>query len=282
MGAFTALYGVIGYPVRHSLSPLMQTAALRARGLDAVYLAFEVAPEKLGEAVRGAYALGVTGLSVTVPHKVSVMGFIDEIDEGARAIGAVNTLVRGPRGWKGHNTDAAGFTGSARRELGFSAAASSALVLGAGGAARAVICGLAKEGVKCIYIAARRGEAAEGLAGELNAALGGLTVKPVAMQSAPGLLKAGDMVVSATPLGLSKEAKWPFEMKSFAEGVLFYDTAYGKGETPLEKEAKALGFKAVSGRGMLAGQGAEAFALWTGLEAPLELMEEVLKNHVGR
>lgn len=281
VGAATRLYGVLGCPVRHTLSPVMQSAAFKECGIDACYLAFEVAPEDLGEAVRGAWKLGFGGLNLTVPHKVAGMALCRELDESAALTGAVNTLVRGEKGWKGYNTDAAGFVRAARQDLGFLPEEARALVYGTGGAARAAICGLAAGGVKHIYLAGRNFDSASALAGEFSERLKGASIKAVKEESVPELLGAGDLLASATPLGLKAGASWPWDLKRFSGGVLFYDMAYGHGPTPLQREASEAGFAAASGLSMLVWQGAEGFSLWTGLQPPVDVMKKAVLTQSG-
>ncbi|TAL17737.1 shikimate dehydrogenase [bacterium] len=279
VGAATRLYCVLGCPVRHTLSPVMQSAALKSCGIDACYLAFEVEPEDLEEAVRGAWKLGFCGLNLTVPHKVAGMALCRELDESAALTGAVNTLVRGDKGWKGYNTDAAGFVRAVRQDLGFRPEKAKALVYGTGGAARAAICGLAAGGVKYIFVAGRSFDSASALAGEFSARLKGAAIKAVKEESAPKVLDAGDLLASATPLGLKAGSGWPWDLKRFAGGVLVYDMAYGQGPTPLQREAAEAGFAAASGLSMLVWQGAEGFSLWTGREPPVDVMKKAVLTH---
>lgn len=275
VGAGTRLYGVLGRPVRHSLSPVMQTAAFAALGLDACYLAFEVAPEDFEAAATGAAKLGFGGLNVTVPHKERAFRVALERDASALLTGAANTLVPHAGGWKGYNTDAAGFTASLRKDLGFEPSGRRAAILGAGGAARAAVAGLAEAGAREILLAARDRAKAEALCAEL-----GPRVAPrltaVEIGDLPRRLEPGDLLASATPLGLDPAARWPWPLETLDRDVRLYDMAYAPGETGLERQARAAGFAAASGRGMLVMQGAEAFRLWTGLAPPVDVMEKAL------
>lgn len=275
--AATRLYGVLGHPVAHSLSPLFQNAAFRALGLDACYLAFDVAPGALPIALGGLRAAGAGGLNVTVPHKEQALALAAEADGAALRAGAANTLVPCPGGWRAYNTDIAGFLRAVEEEVGFRPPGRRALLLGAGGAARGAAVGLLQAGIQEILVANRNRARAEKLASDLVEGAGGNRVT-VAELGGPGgyALGAGDLVVSATPAGLAAEARWPWPLAAFAPGVAFFDMAYGPGETPLVDQARRAGFRAASGRRMLLHQGAAAFELWTGAQAPLAAMEEAL------
>ena len=165
----TILYGVFGDPIRHSRSPIMLNRAFQEAGINAVYAAFHVRPEELGDAVRGIRALGYRGINVTIPHKVEVMQYLDEIDEGARIVGAVNTIVNEAGKLIGYNTDGIGYVRSLKEETGIELKGKSVLLLGAGGAARGVAYALAKEGAGRIYIANRTKERALELADTISA-----------------------------------------------------------------------------------------------------------------
>lgn len=273
--ATTAAYGVLGWPVRHSLSPSMQTAAFSASSIDACYLAFEVSPDDFAAAVEGAYRLGFSGLNLTVPHKRAAFEAAVERDESAASTGAANTLVRCAGGWKAYNTDIDGFAGAVRDYLGFAAEGRTAALIGAGGASRAAIAALKSMGAARVVIAARDVAKAEALAVEFGGAAQG--VEAVELGEVPGLLSAGDLLASATPVGLDSAGEWPWPMEKFDRGVLVYDMAYVRGgETSLVLSAARAGLKAMSGKMMLVLQGARAFSLWTGRKPPVETMAAAL------
>lgn len=277
--ASTRLYAVLGRPVSHSLSPAMHNAAFKALGMDAVYLAFEVGPDDLGRALDGAWALGFGGLNVTVPLKKEAFRLAVEKDDTALVTGAANTLVRHSGGWKAHNTDVEGFLGAVGRELGFNPAGKKAVVLGAGGAARAAVYGLLSRGAEHVYVASRNFMAAQALADEILS--GASRAEAVEIKDIPELLSTGDLLASATPLGLDPEAVWPLPLGGLDPGVKVYDMAYARGATSLEAEAVRMGFAAASGRTMLLLQGARAFSLWTGAEPPVLVMGEALESRAG-
>ncbi len=276
--ARTVLYGLLGHPVSHSLSPAMHNAALAALGMDARYLAFEVLPEDLGAALAGARALGIRGLNVTVPHKEPAVDLAEQADPVAALIGAANTLVPVSTGWRAYNTDAEGFLQAVEADLAWTPQERRGLILGAGGAARAAAVSLAREGAQEIILANRNGERARRLARDLSGRLDA-SIRAVALESAPEAVGEGDLLVSATPLGLHPGAAWPWDLSRVRRGVRVYDMAYRSGEeTALVLAARSLGFRAASGRSMLLHQGALAFSLWTGEPAPIETMKSALSK----
>lgn len=275
--ASTAAYGVVGWPVRHSLSPVMQAAAFKACGIDACYLAFEVSQADFRAAVDGAYRLGFSGLNVTVPHKRAAFELAVESDVSAVETGAANTLVRCAAGWKAYNTDTYGFGVAVSEFLGFAPEGRTGAIIGAGGASRAGVAALRGMGATRVLIAARDREKADGLAVEFGGAAKG--IQAVSLDAVPELLSAGDILVSATPVGLDPAGEWPWPMEKFDRGVLVYDMAYLRGaETSLVKSAAASGLSAMSGKMMLVLQGAKAFTLWTGREAPVDAMVDALAS----
>jgi len=279
--AATRLFAVLGRPVRHSLSPVMQTEAFEAAGIDARYLAFEVEPERLDAALAGAAAMGFGGLNVTLPLKERALLLADSLDETAELIGAANTLVAQGGGWRAFNTDAAGFARAVAEGVGYSPSRNRAAILGAGGAARAAIVGLFFAGTRDFSITSRTIESARRLSADLGPRLPGARLEVVALEALPEAVVAGDLVASLTPLGLDPAGRWPWELTRFGAGTLFFDSAYGSRGTPLEGAAREAGFRSASGLRMLLYQGAEAFRLWTGRDAPVQAMEAAL-NAVGR
>jgi shikimate dehydrogenase len=256
----TRVVGVIGDPVEHSRSPAMHNAAFGALGLDWVYVALPVARGQGAAAVRAVPALGLAGLNVTMPHKADAAAACDDLASEAVALGAVNTIVNADGTLVGHSTDGDGFL----RALGDEDVVvdgRSVLVVGAGGAARAITHALGRTGAT-VTVAARRPEAATSAA----------TLAPDAV--AVGLdelaLERFDIVVNATPLGMSGEAP-PFDPAGLHADQFVYDTVYPT-DTPLLREARARGARAAGGLRMLVHQGALSFALWTGIAPPLDVM----------
>jgi shikimate dehydrogenase len=258
----TALYGVIGHPVAHSRSPEMQIAAFEAAGIDAVYLALPVPPDRLEEALRGAHALGFLGLNVTVPHKQRAAAVCLTLDPVAEEIGAVNTLRRTAEGWEGFNTDAPACR--ALLEAAGVARGARALVVGAGGAARAAVWALLRSGAH-VRVAARRFESAETLA--RDAARWSRDPRLLAQVAPFAALEAeaagADVVVNATPIGLDANQALPVTLR---DEQIVVDFVYG--ETAFEMAAREAGAQLVSGEEILVRQGAIAFSIWTGRPAP--------------
>jgi shikimate dehydrogenase len=276
-------YGILGWPVEHSRSPAMQNAAFKAHGLNSVYVRFPVHPDDVAEAVRGLRALGIRGANVTVPHKEAVIAHLDEVTPAARAMGAVNTIVREGERLIGHNTDAPGLSRSLE-EAGVELSGARVVVLGAGGAARAAVVGLAEAGAARIHVASRRISQAE----ELTRALA-----PVCTCSlhASELTAAGLREVfpettllvqstSATLQGSSEASAFaaalPMELLPLNASVV--DLVYKPRETSVLLRARERGLRSVDGLGMLLHQGALAFELWTHLPAPIDVMRAVLEE----
>jgi shikimate dehydrogenase len=262
----TALYGVLGHPVGHSLSPAMHNAAYAEVGLDAVYVALPVEPERLGDALRGAHALGFQGLNVTVPHKQRAAALCARLDAVADEVGAVNALRRAADGWEGHNTDAPA-TASLLEAAGVGRGAR-ALLVGAGGAARAAAWALVKLGTR-LRVTARRTEAAAELCARITGALGGGEAEPVPLSDLAAEAARAEVVVNSTSVGLAgHEGRLPaFRL---APGQVALDFVYG--ETAFVRAARAGGARLVSGEQILVRQGALAFTLWTGRPAPEAVM----------
>ncbi len=273
----TALHGVIGHPVAHSRSPEMQNAAFAAAGIDAVYVALAVAPDRLGEAIAGAHALGFQGLNVTVPHKQAAAAHCATVDGIAADVGAVNTLRRAAQGWEGFNTDApACLTLLEAAGVGKGARA---LLLGAGGAARAAAWALVRAGA-ALRVAARRPEAAR----EMAAAFAPRTADGVAIpQAVPwdGLAAesaAADVVVNGTSVGLPGHPV-ALPRLGLRRGQVVMDFVYG--DTELARSARAAGARLVTGEQLLVRQGALAFTLWTGRAAPEAAMAAAVARAPG-
>lgn len=277
----TRVVGVFGDPVEHSLSPPMHNAAFSALNLDWAYVPFHVKPESLGDAVRGVAALGMAGVNVTVPHKVRVIEHLDEVDEEARLIGAVNTVVNRSGRLVGYNTDGRGFLRSLERQGGASPQGASVVIVGAGGAAQAIACSFALHGASRVTIANRTREKAESLARRISAhtRAEGISLDPEEL--APRLAGA-DIVVHTTSVGMypNHEVPPPIPAELLSPHTLVCDIVYTPRETSLIAAARSRGCRVVTGEGMLAYQGAIAFELWTGREAPEDVMLDTLRAHL--
>jgi shikimate dehydrogenase len=261
----TRSVGVLGWPVDHSLSPVIHNAAFAALGLDWVYVPLPVAPAELPAAVAGLGALGFAGANVTMPHKTRTAELIDELSEDARLLRAVNTIVVGADGLVGHNSDAAGFERFLRDDVGFDASGRSALLFGAGGGARACALAAARSGLAILSVAVREASRAD----DLRAALEdwAIVVDVVGFDDAPRV--EADLIVNATPLGVHGEA---LPLPSLHPGVVGVDLLYRPGATPFQTGVRDAGGVALGGLGFLLQQAAISFELWTGRSAPLPVM----------
>ncbi len=272
----TRLFGVIGYPIGHSLSPVMHTAALQAMRLDALYAPFDVPPRFLSPMLRALILSGVEGLNVTVPLKERVLPLLDRVEPSARAIGAVNTIVVRNRRTIGYNTDGVGFT-RALRELGWKPRPLCAVILGAGGAARAVGWELARIKGSCIVIANRHLDRGTRLARWLSRQHPGSCIEGVPLRQVS--LEGVDLLVNATTVGLRASERAVIDPSRLRRGTLVYDLVYHR-ETALVRAARRRGCVAANGLSMLLYQGAESLRLWLHREPPIEAMRKALVKAV--
>lgn len=290
----TRLLGVIGYPVEHSFSPLMHNAAIahlrenssQKNEVDYVYLPFPIAPESLKIAIAGFTAIGLHGFNITIPHKQTIVPLLDQVSEVAQAIGAVNTVWRSEAGWCGTNTDAIGFL-APLNALEKDWTNAPVLILGSGGAARAVVAACAELGCPEIWVAGRSPDklaqfaqswaAAPAIAAKLSAIPWG--------KLAEYLPKAG-LVVNATPLGMHPQIEAsPLGDRDLAlikAGSVAYDLIYTPRPTQFLQQASAAGLTAIDGLEMLVQQGAAALEIWLNQPAPVAVMRQALLNHLGQ
>ncbi len=277
----TQLIGLIGWPVSHSFSPAMHNAAAEALGLNWAYVPLPVAPENVATAVSSLSALGFRGVNVTVPHKQAVMPLLDELEPGAQAIGAVNTIVVGENGrLTGHNTDWSGFLADLQAQ-GVSVTGRDCLLLGAGGSARAVAYGLAKSEAR-VHILARRGDQAAELIADLRPYLpqAQLISQPLSDLEKVSATLSAPLIINSTPLGMTPNdmtSIWPTNLPFPAEAIV-YDLVYNPPHTRLMQQAQAAGCWAINGLGMLVQQGAKAFALWTGQKPDTAVMTNAIQQ----
>lgn len=280
VGGVPRLYGLLGRPVSHSLSPAMHEAAFLAQGMNYRYQAFHVEPDALPFAVAGLKALGIAGVNVTIPHKESILPLLDEVTENARLVGAVNTIVHRNGRLIGYNTDGWGFL-CALEEAGVRPKGARAVVLGAGGAARAIASHLILAGAAHVAVLNRTVDKAERLVEELTASLREAKGAPDALPpfvagslEAEALIRSADLVVNCTSLGMGEQAgESPLADSAWLRpGAIVYDTVYTPAETRLLQEAKAAGCQAIGGLGMLVHQGACAWEYWFGRRGPTSIM----------
>ena len=274
----TRLAAVIGDPVRHSLSPTLMNAAFEATGLDWTYVALEVASAGLPDAFAGVRALGIAGLSITMPHNESAAACADQLSPTAERLGAVNCIVNHGGLLTGHNTDGEGFVRSVQHEFSFDPSGKRCVVLGAGGSARAIILALSDAGASEIVVVNRtlgRAERAAALAGDRG--------EVVALEGAHSDLADADLVVNATSVGMGDPGPTdvPFDASVLHEGQILVDIVYKPLETPLITAARAQGVSVANGVAMLAHQAAVQFELWTGVDAPIDVMLASVTSQLG-
>jgi shikimate dehydrogenase len=273
------LYGVLGFPVKHSFSPAMHNAAFKTLNLDAEYCLFEKEAGELREFFASAAGKSIKGFNVTVPYKETVKQFINEFSEEARSIGAVNTVKIGRGSITGHNTDGKGFLRHLSEVYRQNLSGLSVSLLGAGGAARAVAYSLAAAGAGRILIYDVLKEKAAALSGEINRVFhSGLTAPGRDM----GQLLSGnpELFINATPIGMKEQDPLLINPDALFPCTFVYDVIYNPAETKLLRAAKARGCNCANGLGMLLYQGVLAFEFWTGLEAPVEVMRSALEKAV--
>ena len=282
----TTLVGIIGDPVAHSLSPRMHNAAFETLEMNWRYVAFRVAPAGLGQALRGVAALGMAGVNVTIPHKESAAGLLDELDSLARQIAAVNTVrVSGGR-LMGFNTDAAGVVDALISDGGMPASGRRCVVVGAGGGGRAAAFALAAAGASRITVLNRTERKARNLADAVHRAAPGCKVEPapLAPETISRAVEDAEIVVHATAATMSAamgggggRADWLQALaRGLRQGMAVLDMVYTPAWTELLGAAKSAGAAAVSGLSMLVFQGARSFELWTGRPAPLDAMRRAV------
>lgn len=268
----TVITGLIGYPVEHSFSPDMHNAAFIEMKLNYCYIAMAVSPEELPAAIEGVRALNFGGINVTVPHKEHVIPLLDEVDEEARFIGAVNTIRNENGVLKGYNTDGRGFMESLK-ESGIDTSGSAVFILGSGGAARAVGYYLSRTAARISILDINQDKCLA-----LVRDLKGLNDRVICADRMDELNDA-DIVINATPLGLGKKDPLPFDTDLIRAEQVICDLIYW--DTPLIRKASGLGCRTINGLGMLLWQGVLASSIWTGVTPPVELMRDILQSKVG-
>jgi shikimate dehydrogenase len=272
----TKLLGVMGHPIEHSLSPVMHNAALRHLGLDYVYVPLAVAPTDLPQSLAGLQAIGCQGFNVTIPHKQAVMLHLSEVSPIAQAIGAVNTVWRVPTGWAGTNTDILGFLAPLKSL----SKPQKAVILGYGGAARAVVAGCQELGCTEIWIVGRDADKLT----KFQASWPGVNLQIQNWSELSKLLPTADLVVNCTPIGMYPEIDncplTPAEIKLLPKGAIVYDLIYTPRPTRLLQLAQENGCGAIDGLEMLVCQGAAGLEIWTGGEVPIDVMRQALLDHL--
>ncbi|MBA2873557.1 shikimate dehydrogenase [Thermaerobacillus caldiproteolyticus] len=272
------LYALIGCPVQHSLSPLMHNDAFHQLGIEAYYHAFHVEREQLEEAVKGIKALGISGINVTIPHKTAVIPFLDEVDETARRIGAVNTIVNENGRLIGYNTDGPGFVRALQEEVKVEVAGKRILLIGAGGAARGIYFTLVHCGAERIDICNRTVSKAQELIAESDVAIASAAYS---LQEAEERLGDYDILINTTSVGLYPHVdEMPISLANMKEGTVVSDIIYNPLETKWLQEARTRKAIVQNGVGMFVYQGALAFEKWTGIFPNVQRMKQIVIQHL--
>jgi len=272
----TRVYGIIGWPVAHSLSPVMQNAALQAAALDAIYVPFAVEPEHLAAAIAGLRALHVSGFNVTVPHKTAVLPLLDELACTAVQAGAVNTVVNRNGRLIGHNTDGDGLVASLKHDLGCTVFGAQVVLVGAGGAARGALAALCRAGVRSVRVFNRTLSVADTLITSFRSDFSGVLLQSCNSSSLASVLPETDLVINATSLGMAGEKIEGLPLALLPDHAKVYDMVYNPPLTPFLIDARSRGLMAANGLGMLVAQGELAFALWHGIQAGEGAMRNAL------
>lgn len=270
----TKPYAVLGHPIGHSLSPVMHNASIQALGLDAIYLAFDVHPDRLLEVLPAMQAMGFGGVNLTIPLKEVAFRGLPKLDESARLVGAVNTVQFTPEGMVGHNTDGYGFLKSFEESFESGIAGASIYILGTGGAGRALALTCARAGAASIVLQDADAARCQKVKGEISGQFPGVAV------DIGGDSRATDIVLQCTPVGMKKGEGSPLAPDRFRPGQLAFDLIYFYPETPFMAAAVQGGAKAANGLGMLLHQGARAFEIWTGTEPRVAAMRQALEAAV--
>lgn len=275
----TGVYGIIGHPVEHSLSPVMQNAALQANGINGIYVPFAVAPEQLAAAIGGLRALQVRGFNVTIPHKTAIMPLLDELAPSAIQAGAVNTVVNQAGCLIGHNTDGDGLVASLKDDLDCSVADSKVVLLGAGGAARGALAALCRAGARSVTVVNRTVSAADTLVTSFVADFPETLLQACCFDPfLAGLLPQTDLVINATSLGMAGEKIEGMPLALLPDHAKVYDMVYTPPQTQLLQDALSRGLQTANGLGMLVAQGELAYFLWHGKAPVADVMENALAS----
>jgi shikimate dehydrogenase len=277
----TKLLGVIGEPIAHSLSPVMHNAALNHLGLDYIYLPFPVKPEALSRAIEWFRVIDLQGFNITIPHKQTIMPLLAEISSTAQLVGAVNTVYQTPQGWAGTNTDVQGFIAPLKNLRDWRG--TEVLVLGYGGAARAVVVGCQQLGCKQIHVVGRNPEKLRDFHQSWADFPGLVSIHPWGQLA--NLLPHADLVVNTTPIGTTPDINIsPVElsaMMGLKSGAIAYDLIYNPSKTLFLQQAEQAGAMIFNGLEMLVQQGAAALEIWLGCPVPIAVMQQSLANYQG-
>ncbi|RFU71653.1 shikimate dehydrogenase [Peribacillus saganii] len=273
------IYGVIGDPIRHSMSPDIHNDAFARNGIDACYLHFHVKANQLEEAVKGMKAIGVEGFNVTVPHKTAILPLLDEVDEMALAMGAVNTVKKVNGRYIGYNTDGAGFVTALHDKIGRELTSLKTIMIGAGGAARGIYYALSREGLAKIDICNRTIENAEHLIADCpyHNVSEALSIKEAELR-----LGKYDLIIQTTSIGMSPNVdSSPLKLDLLSEDAFVSDIIYNPLETKIMKTAREKGAAVQNGVDMFVCQAALAFQIWTGIFPDISKMRDIVLDKLG-
>ncbi|HUI05796.1 MAG TPA: shikimate dehydrogenase [Verrucomicrobiae bacterium] len=273
----TTIVGVFGAPIAHTASPALHNAAFDALKMNWKYLAFLVEPQNLCTALQGARDMGIVGINLTVPHKILALDCLDAVDAEARRLGAVNTVSIEKRRLRGFNTDGYGFVKAVKEDFNLSIRGKRVLVLGAGGAGRAIAVKCALEGAAKVIVANRTLARIEPVAREIRLAKVEFQPLPLEAGEIAKVMRDVDLVVNATSVGLKEEESLGLGLELFSPRLHVYDAIYRPAQTELLRVAESAGAKVANGLGMLLHQGARAFEIWTKRKAPLAVMRRALR-----
>lgn len=277
--ATTSIYGIFGHPVKHSLSPDMHNSAFGELGLNSVYVAFDIEPENIGEATNAIRTMSIKGINITIPHKQTIIPFLDEVSPDATLTGAVNTVKNENGKLSGFNTDVGGFLRAIREDLDFTPEGKTIFLIGAGGAARAVLSAFCMNGGAVVYISDILKDKAVELAEQFKANFDNIRIETIKMDDKNTVAEKfseADILVNASPAGMDGVGSHDIPLTSLKKSAVVYDLVYKPQNTKLLTDVRELGHKASGGLTMLLYQGAESFEIWTGQTAPVAVMKKAL------
>lgn len=280
LSGHTLPFAVLGHPIGHTLSPVMHNAAFQSLGLDAIYLAFDVAPDALLDVLNAMKKMGFRGVNLTVPLKETAFRGLSDLDSSARRLGAVNTVEFTSSGLRGHNTDGKGFLTAVKESFNFHVRGHTLFVMGCGGAGRAVAITAAGEGAGRLILADIDEARCRAVSRDIGTLSPSTKVELAGSSAAEWARRSpdADLVVQASPVGMKPDDVCPLPPSAFRAGQLAFDLVYNRPATCFTQAATAGGAKASNGLGMLLHQGAEAFTIWTGKPAAVEVMRQALEK----
>ena len=274
------IFGLLGYPIKHSFSPAMHNAAFKAVGIKAEYRLFEKTPKEITDFFKKLRSGSIKGVNVTIPYKEEALRYLDELSQEAELIGAVNTILVKSESLIGYNTDGSGFVLSLRKEAGIDPQDKKIVIIGAGGASRAISVHLAREKAANIILSDIIPDKAEKLASHIRKNISRVKVSTVKKEELNSGVRTADILINATPVGMKPDDPLPIDPRILHPRLLICDLIYNPPKPKLLIEAEKIGAKTLNGLGMLLYQGALAFAIWTGREAPIEIMARALEKEL--